>query len=77
MKVGIEQTTYWKNFAIYWDIAPCSTYVNRRFGGKYHLYLHGRKSAEQETSVSYRTIQSYAPGYGNIITTAVRTSNPN
>jgi hypothetical protein len=28
-----------------------SLYVNRRFGGKYHLHLQGRKSAEQETSV--------------------------
>jgi hypothetical protein len=30
-----------------WDMAPCSSYVNRRFGGKYHLILsvanHPRK----------------------------------
>jgi hypothetical protein len=25
--------------AIFWDIAPFSPYVNRRFGGKYHLHL--------------------------------------
>jgi hypothetical protein len=24
------------------DIAPFSSYVNRRFGGTYHLYLQGR-----------------------------------
>jgi hypothetical protein len=33
--------------AIFWDIAPCSLYMNRRFGGTYHLYLQGRKSAKQ------------------------------
>jgi hypothetical protein len=38
------------NVAIIWGIASCSPYVNRHFGGKYHLHLHGRKSAEQETS---------------------------
>jgi hypothetical protein len=26
------------NAAILWDIAPCSPYVNRRFGGNYHLH---------------------------------------
>jgi hypothetical protein len=25
--------------AIFWDIARCSQYVNRRFGGTYHLHL--------------------------------------
>jgi hypothetical protein len=28
-----------KNVAILLDIAPCSQYVNRRFGGTYHLHL--------------------------------------
>jgi hypothetical protein len=37
--------------AIFWDIPPCSPYLNQRFGGMYHLHLQGRKSAEQETSV--------------------------
>jgi hypothetical protein len=27
------------NVAIFWDIAPCSSYMNRCFGGTYHLYL--------------------------------------
>jgi succinylglutamate desuccinylase len=35
---------------MFWDIAPCSRYMNRRFGGTYHLHLQGRKSAEKETS---------------------------
>jgi hypothetical protein len=39
------------NVAIFWDIALCSPYANRRFGGKYRLHLQDRKSAEQETSV--------------------------
>jgi hypothetical protein len=26
------------NVAIFWDIPPCSFYVNRRFGGTYHLH---------------------------------------
>jgi hypothetical protein len=39
------------NYDIFWDIPQCSTYVNRRFGGTYHLCLQGWKSAEEETSV--------------------------
>jgi hypothetical protein len=39
------------NVAIFWDIQSCSPYVNRRFGGTFHLHLQGRKSAEQDTSV--------------------------
>jgi hypothetical protein len=35
----------------FWDIAPCSSYVNRHFGGRYYLHLQGKKLAEQETSV--------------------------
>jgi hypothetical protein len=38
------------NVAIFWYIALCSRYVDRRFGGA-HLHFYGRKSAEQETSV--------------------------
>jgi hypothetical protein len=29
------------NVAIFWNLAPCSPYVNRRFGGTYHLHLQG------------------------------------
>jgi hypothetical protein len=50
--VGFEViTVVVTNVAIVWDIAPCSPYVNRRFGGTYRLHLKDRKSAEQETSV--------------------------
>jgi hypothetical protein len=37
------------NVATLWDIPLCSPYVNRHFGGAYHLHLQGRKSAEQKT----------------------------
>jgi hypothetical protein len=37
------------NVVIFWDIAPCSPYVNRSFGGCFYLYFQGGKSAEQET----------------------------
>jgi hypothetical protein len=29
--------------AVFWDVAPCRSCVNRRFGGTYHLLLQGRK----------------------------------
>jgi hypothetical protein len=57
------------NVTIFWDIAPCSPYVNRRFGGTYHLYLQGRKSVMEGTSlqqVHIRTTRRYIPEVGNI-----------
>jgi hypothetical protein len=41
------------NDTIFWDTAPRSPYVNRRFGEKYHFHLQGVKSAEDETTVRY------------------------
>jgi hypothetical protein len=38
--------------AIFWDIAPCSRYVYRRFGGTYHVHLQGRKSVEKNTGLA-------------------------
>jgi hypothetical protein len=38
--------------AAFWDVAPCRSCVNQRFGGTYRLYLQGRKIRERETSVS-------------------------
>jgi hypothetical protein len=29
--------------AVFWDVAPCRSCVNRRFGGTYRLNLKGRK----------------------------------
>jgi hypothetical protein len=45
--------------AVFWDVAPCRSCVNRRFGGKYRLHLQGRKIRERGTSVS-RWLQSAA-----------------
>jgi hypothetical protein len=38
--------------AVFWDVAPCRSCVNRRFGGTYRLNLQGRKIRERGTSVS-------------------------
>jgi hypothetical protein len=27
--------------AVFWDVAPCRYFVNRRFGGTYRLHLQG------------------------------------
>jgi hypothetical protein len=29
--------------AVFWDVAPCRSSVNRRFGGTYLLHLQGRE----------------------------------
>jgi hypothetical protein len=39
--------------AVFWDVAPCRSCVNRRFGETYRLQLQGRrKIRERGTSVS-------------------------
>jgi hypothetical protein len=38
--------------AIFWNVAPCRSCVNRRFGGTYRLHLQGRRIRERGTSVS-------------------------
>jgi hypothetical protein len=50
--VGFEVlTAVVMRMATFWDIAPCSPFMNRRFRGTCYLLLHGRKSAEQEIRV--------------------------
>jgi hypothetical protein len=34
--------------AVFWDVAPCRSCVNRRFGGTYRLHLEVEKSACEE-----------------------------
>jgi hypothetical protein len=29
---------------VFWDVAACRYFVNRRFGGKYRLHLQGRRN---------------------------------
>jgi hypothetical protein len=38
--------------AVFWDVAPCRSCVNRLFEGTYRLHLQGRTIREQGTSVS-------------------------
>jgi hypothetical protein len=33
---------YFKN-GVFWDVALCTSWVNRRFGGTYRFHLKGRK----------------------------------
>jgi hypothetical protein len=33
--------------AVFWNVAPCRSCVNRRFGGMYRIHLQGRKIREQ------------------------------
>jgi hypothetical protein len=38
--------------AVFWDVAPCKSSVNRRLGGKYRHHLQGKKIRERGTNVS-------------------------
>jgi hypothetical protein len=38
--------------AVFWDVAPCKSCVNRLFGGTYRLHLQGRIIGERGTSVN-------------------------
>jgi hypothetical protein len=38
--------------AFLWDVGPCRSCMNRRFGGTYSLHLQGRKIRERGTCVS-------------------------
>jgi hypothetical protein len=55
------------NAHIFWDIVPCSSYVNRRFGAMHHIHLQGQKLALEETSVQQVARQNEPsagiPGY--------------
>jgi hypothetical protein len=46
-----RRQNFWKN-VIFWDVAPCSSCVNQRFGGTYRLHRQGRKIGARGTSVS-------------------------
>jgi hypothetical protein len=36
---------------VFWDVAPCRSCVNRRFGGMYYLHLQGKNIRELRTSL--------------------------
>jgi hypothetical protein len=45
---------------VFWDVAPCRSCVNRRFGRTYRFHLQGRKIHEPGTSMS-RWLQTEPP----------------
>jgi hypothetical protein len=56
-----------------WDIAPPGQYANRRFGGTYHLHLHGRKISPARNQSFYPTetilrlhYKEHSVGYINV-----------
>jgi hypothetical protein len=54
--------------SLFWDMVPCRSCENRRFGGTYSLHLQGRKICERGTSVSRwlrLSHQSKTPSYIN------------
>jgi hypothetical protein len=56
--------------AVFWDVAPYRSCVNRRFGGTYRLHHQGRKIRERGTSVS-RWLQAYPEDGGIFLTSAL------
>jgi hypothetical protein len=50
-KIWVFKAVTMKN-AVFWDVVPCRSCVNRRLGGMYRLHLQGRKIGERGTSVS-------------------------
>jgi hypothetical protein len=60
-----ENTSFSKN-SVFWDIAPCRSCVNRRFGGTYRLHLQSRRirgfpqdvysATSQKTVFSHRAV---------------------
>jgi hypothetical protein len=44
--------TFMSNNAVFWDVAPCRSCLNRRFGGTCRIHLQDRKIRERGTRVS-------------------------
>jgi hypothetical protein len=36
---AIELLSWYLKNVVFWDVTPCRSCVNRRFGGTYHLHL--------------------------------------
>jgi hypothetical protein len=45
--------------AVFWDVAPCRTCMNQRFGGTYRFHFQSRKIRERGTSLSRWQVASY------------------
>jgi hypothetical protein len=57
-----------------WDVAQCSSCVNRCFGRTYRLHLQGRKIHERGSSVSRWLQTSLARGFFNLKMEAICSS---
>jgi hypothetical protein len=53
--------------AVFWNVAPCRSCVNRRFGGTHRHHLQGRKIREQGTSVSRWQVASHMKNVYKIV----------
>jgi hypothetical protein len=67
--------------AIFWDIALCSLYANRRFGGTYHHHPQNRNQTSKKPACSRRLathglLGAISQKMATFLTTAVRTSKP-
>jgi hypothetical protein len=40
--------------AVFWEMTPCASCMNRRFGGTYHLQFEGTKNHRARSNVSNR-----------------------
>jgi hypothetical protein len=38
--------------AVFWDVTPCGSCKNKRFGGTYRLHHHGEKISEFGTALA-------------------------
>jgi hypothetical protein len=47
--------------AVIWDVAPCRSCLDRRFGGTYRLHLQGRKIRERGPSVACSHLLTLVP----------------
>jgi hypothetical protein len=60
VRVEVFTAVTMKN-AVFWDVVPCRSCVNRHFGGVYYLHLQGRKICEQQGTSISRWLQTEWP----------------
>jgi hypothetical protein len=57
--------------AVFWDVAPCRYFVNRRFGGKYRLHFQGMRNPLAMNQREQVAVDNYSYSY---LLTVVRRS---
>jgi hypothetical protein len=45
--------------SVFWDVAPCRYFVNRRFGGTYRLHLQGIRKPQAMNQLEQVAVYSY------------------